>query len=170
VLASLAVLSIVLGVAYVTLADRKGMAILQRRVGPNAVGIWGVLQPFADALKLLTKELVYVDNIVSGLSQVLPAVTLSCSLANYAVLPFGQMVALLDTPLQLLVTLALMGLALHGVLYMAWGAGNSYSFLGSIRAVAQLVSYELPLTAVLFVASLQANSFHYSSLWLFNSA
>ena len=118
-LSSLAVLAVVLGVAYITLADRKGMAILQRRVGPNAVGVWGVLQPFADALKLLTKELVYVDQMVSGLSQVLPAVTLSCSLANYAVLPFGQAVVLLDTPLQVLVTLALMGLALHGILYIA---------------------------------------------------
>lgn len=128
------------------------------------------MQPFADALKLLAKELVYVDQMVSGLSQILPAVTLSCGLANYAVLPLGQMVVLLDTPLQLVVTLALIGLALHGILYMAWGAGNSFSFLGSIRTVAQLVSYELPLTTVLFVASLQANSFHYSSLWLFSSA
>ena len=78
----------VLGVAYLTLADRKGMAILQRRIGPNAVGVWGALQPFADALKLLSKELVYLDQMVSGLSQALPLVTLSCSLANYATLPF----------------------------------------------------------------------------------
>lgn len=78
-----------------------------------------MLQPFADALKLLTKELIYVDQMVSGLSQLLPAVTLSCSLANYAVLPFGAAVVLLDSPLQILTTLALMGLALHGILYMA---------------------------------------------------
>ena len=87
-LSPLAILAVVLGVAYLTLADRKGIATLQRRVGPNAVGIWGTLQPFADALKLLTKELVYLDQMISGLSQILPLVTLSCSLANYATLPF----------------------------------------------------------------------------------
>ena len=118
-LAPLAILALVLAVAYVTLADRKGIAMLQRRVGPNAVGSYGMLQPFADALKLLTKELVYVDQMVSGLGQVLPAVTLSCSLAGYAVLPLSSSVMLIDTAFQILVTLALMGLALHGILYMA---------------------------------------------------
>lgn len=118
-IAAVAVLFVVLGVAYLTLADRKGMACLQRRVGPNAVGVWGTLQPFADALKLLTKELVYLDQMISGLSQALPLVTLSCRLANYATLPLSPGRIRLDTPLQVIATLALMGLALHGILYVA---------------------------------------------------
>jgi NADH:ubiquinone oxidoreductase subunit H len=108
--------------------------------------------------------------MISGLSQVLPAITLSSGLANYAVLPFKQQLVLLDSPLQVLITLALMGLALHGVLYIAWGAGNSYSFLGSVRTVAQLVSYELPLATVLYVASLQVGSYHYLNFCQFNLA
>lgn len=169
-LPSLSILTVVLGVAYLTLADRKGMATLQRRVGPNAVGVWGALQPFADALKLLTKELVYLDQMISGLSQALPLVTLACSLANYAALPFWPSVVLLDFSLQVLSTLALMGLALHGILYMAWGAGNSFSFLGSVRTVAQLISYELPLTTIFFLATLLSSSFNYTSLWEVSSA
>lgn len=118
-LVSLSIVFIILAVAYLTLADRKGIALLQRRVGPNSVGVWGLLQPFADALKLLTKELVYPDQILSGLSQALPALTLSCSLAGYVPLPFYPTVAVLDFALQILVTLSLMGIALHGVLYIA---------------------------------------------------
>lgn len=163
-LASLSIVFIILAVAYLTLADRKGIALLQRRVGPNAVGVWGLLQPFADALKLLTKELIYPDQILSGLSQVLPALTLSCSLASYVPLPFSLTVAVLDFSLQALVTLALIGISLHGVLYMAWGAGNSFSFLGSLRTAAQLVSYELPLTTVLFITCLTSGSFNYFDL------
>lgn len=163
-LSSLSIVFIILAVAYLTLADRKGMALLQRRVGPNAVGSWGLLQPFADALKLLTKELVYPDQMLSGLSQALPALTLACSLAGYVPLPFSSSTALLDFSLQVLVTLALIGVSLHGVLYMAWGAGNSFSFLGSLRTAAQLVSYELPLTTVLFIACLGSESFSYFDL------
>lgn len=118
-LSSLALVFLVLGVAYLTLADRKGIASLQRRVGPNAVGSWGLLQPFADALKLLTKELIYLDQIISGLSQLLPLVTLSAGLAGYGVIPFGVDTVLLDLSLQVLVTLGLIGLALHGMLYMS---------------------------------------------------
>lgn len=118
-LPSFVIVMVILGVAYLTLADRKGIAGLQRRVGPNAAGAGGSLQPFADALKLLTKELVYLDQIVSGLSQALPLVTLSCNLGNYAPLPLGSSVVLLDFSLQVLSTLALMGLALHGILYIA---------------------------------------------------
>lgn len=167
---SAAILFMVLGVAYLTLADRKGMACLQRRVGPNAVGVWGTLQPFADALKLLTKELVYLDQMISGLSQALPIVTLSCRLANYATLPLLPMGVILDTPLQVMSTLALIGLALHGILYVAWGAGNSFSFLGSVRTTAQLVSYELPLTTIFFLASLSVGTLRYLDLWEASSA
>lgn len=168
-LAPLTLVPIILCVAYLTLADRKGIGILQRRVGPNTVGKLGLLQPFADALKLLTKELIYLDQMLSGVNQLLPLVTLATSLAGYAVVPFKPEVVLIDLPLQILVTLALIGLAIHGILYISWGAGNSFSFLGSVRTAAQLVSYELPLTTALFIAGLLAGSLHYSLIENFGS-
>lgn len=110
---------LILGVAYITLADRKGIAILQRRLGPDTTGVAGVLQPFADALKLLTKELLHPEHSVPALNTGLPVITLGSNLAGYAFLPLVGGAVLVDLPLQIIATLGLMGVGVHGVLYVA---------------------------------------------------
>jgi NADH:ubiquinone oxidoreductase subunit H len=113
------IIPLVLGVAYTTLADRKGLAILQRRLGPETVGLLGVLQPFSDAVKLLVKELVHTEGSKPLLTMALPVITLGCNLGGYAFLPIVVSVLLVDLPLHILATAGLIGLGVHGVLYIA---------------------------------------------------
>ena len=113
------IVPLILGVAYTTLADRKGLAILQRRLGPETVGLFGILQPFSDAVKLLIKELVYIEGSKPLLSATLPVLTLGCNLGGYAFLPLALSVLLVDFPLHILATIGLIGLGVHGVLYIA---------------------------------------------------
>jgi NADH:ubiquinone oxidoreductase subunit H len=113
------IIPLVLGVAYTTLADRKGLAILQRRLGPETVGLLGVLQPFSDAVKLLVKELVHTEGSKPLLTMALPVITLGCNLGGYAFLPVVVSVLLVDLPLHILATVGLIGLGVHGVLYIA---------------------------------------------------
>jgi len=110
---------LILGVAYVTLADRKGMAIFQRRLGPETVGVVGFLQPFSDALKLITKELLHPILSTPSTTVGLPVITLGSNLAGYSLLPIAEGGLALDTSLHSLATLGLLGLSVHGVLYVA---------------------------------------------------
>jgi len=158
------IIPLILGVAYATLADRKGLAILQRRLGPETVGLLGVLQPFSDAIKLLTKELIHVEGTKPLLSAALPVVTLGCNLGGYAFLPLAILVTIVDFPYHTLATIGLIGLGVHGVLYVAWGATNSFSFLGGVRTVSQLVSYELTLSATLLFICLDQKELNYNLL------
>jgi NADH-ubiquinone oxidoreductase chain 1 len=163
-LLSAALLPIVFTVAYTTLADRKGMGALQRRVGPDTTGLQGVIQPFADALKLIVKELVhpFLSRPILGL--LLPWVTLSCSLLGFTFIPLGHFQSTLDFPLQVIANMALFGLAVHGVLYVAWSGENNYSFIGAVRTSAQLVSYELTLSTSFLAVTLLQHSLNYSQI------
>lgn len=109
----------ILSVAYVTLADRKGIGVLQRRIGPHFTGYQGFTQPLADAIKLIAKETIQPFLIQPNLGYLLPCITLSCALLGYTVIPLGGNQALVDVSLQILLNMALIGLALHGTLYVA---------------------------------------------------
>ena len=159
---------LILGVAYVTLADRKGMAIFQRRLGPETVGVVGFLQPFSDALKLITKELLHPILSTPSTTVGLPVITLGSNLAGYSLLPIAEGGLALDTSLHSLATLGLLGLSVHGVLYVAWGATNSFSFIGGVRTVAQMVSYELTLSTSLLLVCLNLGSLNYAEIHYFN--
>lgn len=168
-MSSLALAPLILGVAYVTLADRKGMSIFQRRLGPETVGVVGFLQPFSDALKLLTKELIHPNLSASSLTIWLPLITLGSNLGGYVFLPLGEGTLIVDTALHVLATLSLMGLGVHGILYIAWSASNSFSFIGGVRTVAQIISYELTLSTSLILICLASKSLNYHELYQFNS-
>ena len=149
---------VLLSVAYVTVAERKTMASMQRRLGPNSVGYYGLLQAFADALKLLLKE--YVSPTQSNLTLFFlgPILTLIFSLLGYAVIPFGPGMALLNFDLGILYMLAVSSLSTYGILLAGWSANSKYAFLGSLRSTAQLISYELILSsAILLVILLTGN-------------
>jgi NADH-ubiquinone oxidoreductase chain 1 len=145
------ILPILLSVAYITIAERKTMASMQRRLGPNMVGYYGLLQPFADALKLLIKEYISPTQANIILFFLGPFLTLIFSLYGYAMIPFGPGIALNDFNLGLLYMLAVSSLATYGILLAGWSANSKYAFLGSLRSTAQLISYELILSSALLL-------------------
>lgn len=145
-------------VAYVTVAERKTMASMQRRLGPNAVGYYGLLQAFADALKLILKEFVAPTQANLILFFLGPVVTLMFALLGYAVIPYGPGLSLGDMELGILYMLAVSSLATYGILLAGWSANSKYAFLGSLRSTAQLIAYELVLSSVLLIIVMITNS------------
>ena len=147
-----------LTVAFVTIAERKTMASMQRRLGPNIVGYYGLLQAFADALKLLLKEYVAPTQANLILFFLGPIITLNFALLGYAVVPYGPGLTIADLGLGILYMLAVSSLSTYGILLAGWSANSKYAFLGSLRSTAQLISYELILSsAILIVVLLTGN-------------
>lgn len=154
----LVVVPALLTVAFVTVAERKTMASMQRRLGPNIVGYYGLLQAFADALKLLLKEYVGPTQANLILFFLGPIITLIFALLGYAVIPYGPGLTIADLNLGILYMLAVSSLSTYGILLAGWSANSKYAFLGSLRSTAQLISYELILSsAILIVVLLTGN-------------
>jgi NADH-ubiquinone oxidoreductase chain 1 len=154
----LLILPILLSVAFVTIAERKTMASMQRRLGPNIVGYYGLLQAFADALKLLIKEYVSPTQANLILFFLGPIITLIFSLLGYGVIPYGPGIAISDFNLGILFMLAVSSLATYGILLAGWSANSKYAFLGSLRSTAQLISYELILSSAILLVVLLTGS------------
>jgi NADH-ubiquinone oxidoreductase chain 1 len=149
---------VLLTVAYVTVAERKTMASMQRRLGPNIVGYYGLLQAFADALKLLLKEYVSPTQANLILFFLGPIITLVFSLLGYGVIPYAPGLSLSDFNLGILYVLAMSSLATYGILLAGWSANSKYAFLGSLRSTAQLISYELILSSAILLVILLTGS------------
>lgn len=147
-----------MAVAYVTVAERKTMASMQRRLGPNVVGYYGLLQAFADALKLLLKEFVAPTQANMILFFLGPVITLIFSLLGYAVIPYGPGLAISDFNLGILYMLAVSSLSTYGILLAGWSANSKYAFLGSLRSTAQLISYELILSSAILLVIMLTGS------------
>ena len=147
----LVIVPALLSVAYVTVAERKTMASMQRRVGPNKVGVYGLLQAFVDALKLILKEYVSPTQANLILFFLGPIMTLIFSLLGYAVIPYGPGLAVSDYHLGILYMLAVSSLSTYGILLAGWSANSKYAFLGSLRSTAQLISYELILSSAILL-------------------
>src|ERR1700755_2350246 len=154
----LVIVPALLTVAFVTIAERKTMASMQRRLGPNIVGYYSLLQAFADALKLLLKEYVGPTQANLILFFLGPILTLIFSLLGYAVIPYGPGLTIADLNLGILYMLAVSSLATYGILLAGWSANSKYAFLGSLRSTAQLISYELILSSVILLIVLLTNS------------
>ena len=150
---------ILMTVAFVTIAERKIMAAMQRRCGPNAVGIWGVLQPFADALKLLVKEIIIPRQSNSLLFVIGPCITLIFALLGWAIIPFGDGLAIFDYELGVFFALAVSSMGSYGILISGWAANSKYAFMGAIRSTAQLLSYELVFSSIVLILILFSGSF-----------
>ena len=137
-------------VAYLTYAERKVIGYIQGRIGPNRVGVfglhlWGLGQPIADAFKLIFKEIVVPSGASKALFVIAPILSLAPSLAAWAVIPFNDTLVLADINAGLLYILALTSLAVYGVIVAGWASNSKYAFLGAMRSVAQIVSYEIAM-------------------------
>jgi NADH-ubiquinone oxidoreductase chain 1 len=154
----LVIVPVLLTVAFVTVAERKTMASMQRRLGPNIVGYYGLLQAFADALKLLLKEYVSPTQANLILFFLGPIITLIFALLGYAVVPYGPGLAIWDFSLGILYMLAVSSLSTYGILLAGWSANSKYAFLGSLRSTAQLISYELILSSAILLVVLLTGS------------
>lgn len=152
------IVPVLLSVAFLTVAERKTMASMQRRLGPNIVGYYGLLQAFADALKLLLKEYVSPTQANIVLFFLGPVVTLVFSLLGFSAVPFGPGLAISDFELGILYMLAVSSLSTYGILLAGWSANSKYAFLGSLRSTAQLISYELILSSAILLVVLLSGS------------
>ncbi len=145
------VICILLSVAYLTVAERKTLAYMQRRLGPNAVGYYGLLMAFADALKLLLKEIVIPRESNFAIMVLSPLIALFSALLGWAVVPFGPSITIGDIEYGLLYALAISSIGVFGNLLVGWASNSKYALLGSIRSTAQLISYELVLTTIVLI-------------------
>ncbi|MCB1876733.1 MAG: NADH-quinone oxidoreductase subunit NuoH [Chromatiales bacterium] len=139
------VMPLMLAVAYVTYAERKIIGYMQVRIGPNRVGPRGWLQPIADALKLLMKEIIIPGGANKALFIVAPILSIGPALAAWAVIPFDDGVVLSDINAGLLYVLALTSVGVYGVIIAGWASNSKYAFLGALRSAAQIVSYEIAM-------------------------
>ncbi|CAH1903523.1 NADH:quinone oxidoreductase subunit H [Candidatus Nitrotoga sp. HW29] len=139
------VVPIMLTVAYLTLAERKVIGYMQVRIGPNRVGYFGLLQPLADGLKLLLKEIIIPSGSNKFLFVNAPVLALTPALAAWAVIPFADGIVLADINAGLLYVLAMTSLGVYGIIIAGWASNSKYAFIGSLRSAAQIVSYEIPM-------------------------
>jgi len=158
------VVPLLLCVAYLTLWERKLIGWIQIRIGPNRVGPAGLLQPVADGVKLLLKEIILPANANKGLFLLAPVLMLTPALAAWAVIPFAPEVVLADINAGLLYILALSSMGVYGVIVAGWASNSKYAFLGAMRSAAQMVSYELAMGFALVVVLMVSGSLNLSDI------
>jgi NADH-quinone oxidoreductase subunit H len=155
---------LLLGVAYLTYAERKVIGYMQVRIGPNRVGPLGLIQPIADGLKLLFKEVVVPSGANKKLFLIAPMLAFAPALAVWAVIPFNDTLVLADINASLLYLLSIGGVGVYGVILAGWSSNSKYAFLGSMRAAAQVVSYEIAMGFALVVVLMVSGSLNLSDI------
>src|SRR5260221_9587474 len=165
---------LLVAVAYMTYVDRKVWASIQLRRGPNVVGPFGLLQPFADGLKLVLKETIVPSSANGVLFIIAPMITFMTALIAWAVVPFGDGYVIADINVGILYLFAISSLGVYGIIIAGWASNSKYAFLGALRSAAQMVSYEVSIGFVLITVLLCVGSLNLTQVviaqsgWFFN--
>nr|YP_009490416.1 NADH dehydrogenase subunit 1 [Gracilaria tenuistipitata]ARU07647.1 NADH dehydrogenase subunit 1 [Gracilaria tenuistipitata]AWH62557.1 NADH dehydrogenase subunit 1 [Gracilaria tenuistipitata]AWH62582.1 NADH dehydrogenase subunit 1 [Gracilaria tenuistipitata var. liui]AXI97781.1 NADH dehydrogenase subunit 1 [Gracilaria tenuistipitata] len=160
------ILPLLIAIAYMTLAERKVMAAMQRRKGPNIVGIFGLLQPLADGLKLFVKETILPSSANLSMFILAPILTFLLALIAWCVLPLGEGMVYSDINMGMLYLLAISSLGVYGIIISGWSSNSKYAFLGALRSAAQMVSYEVSIGLILINILLCAGSLNLTEIVL----
>ena len=155
---------VLISVAFLVYAERKVLALIQLRRGPNVVGPFGILQSFADALKLLTKENIVPSNSNKVVFLLAPIITMVLSLAGWAVIPFAPNWVIADINVGIMYLFAVSSLGVYGVIMAGWASNSQYPFLGALRSAAQMVSYEVSIGFVIITVLLCVGSLNLSKI------
>jgi NADH-quinone oxidoreductase subunit H len=155
---------LLLAVAYLTYAERKVIAAMQMRRGPNVVGPYGLLQPIADGLKLFFKETVIPTGSNRGVFIIAPILTFVLALVAWAVIPLGEGLVLADINVGVLYLFAISSLGVYGILMAGWASNSKYAFLGGLRSAAQMVSYEVSMGFIIITVLIVAGSLNLSDI------
>ena len=155
---------LLIGVAYLTLAERKVLAAIQLRRGPNVVGPFGLLQPFADALKMIMKETIIPSGANRGLFLLAPMLTFGLAMIAWAVIPVNDGWAIADINVGVLYLFAVSSLGVYGIIIAGWASNSKYPFLGALRSAAQMVSYEVSMGFVIVTVLICVGSLNLSDI------
>ncbi|HXE16167.1 MAG TPA: NADH-quinone oxidoreductase subunit NuoH [Stellaceae bacterium] len=157
---------IAVSMAYLTYFERKVLALMQRRKGPNVIGPFGLLQPWADAVKLITKETIIPSGANTAIFLIAPMLLFTLSLVAWAVIPFGDGMVLSNINVGILYLFAISSLGVYGIIMAGWASNSKYAFLGGLRSAAQMVSYEVSIGFVLVTVLLCVGSLNLSKIVL----
>jgi len=158
------VVPLMLGVAYLTYAERKIIGWMQVRIGPNRVGFQGLLQPIADAVKLLMKEIIIPSGASRGLFILGPILVIAPALAAWAVIPFTDTLVLANINAGLLYVMAITSMGVYGVIIAGWASNSKYAFIGAMRSAAQIISYEIAMGFALVGVLMAAQSLNLTDI------
>jgi len=158
------VIPLLISIAYLTIAERKLLGSIQRRKGPNVVGFLGLLQPFADGLKLFSKETILPKDSSVYVFIIAPLITFILSLIGWSVIPLSDSILLSDINLGVLYLFSISSLGVYGIILAGWSSNSKYPFLGSLRSAAQMISYEVSIGLIIVNVCLCAGSFNLSTI------
>jgi len=160
------IIPLLISVAYFTLAERKILGAIQRRRGPNVIGIYGLLQPLSDGFKLFVKESIIPSNSNKFIFVLSPIITFVISLMGWSIIPFDKYSTLAEINLGILYILAVSSLGVYGIILSGWSSNSKYAFLGALRSAAQMVSYEVSIGFIIIVIIICVGSFNLNTIIL----